>query len=797
MAEGDTRSLDRIKLLMASYYGTSSVDAQAEAEANAKDIDSSAFDADRYVESTLKESSVSSLLETNSKLQSETQVLDNDMQNLVYENYNKFINATDTLSQMKTKFREMETEMQTLTENVDRVDTLSAGIAQNLSGNREKIESLLSLQRLIKKLEFLFELPLRLTRSIELEAYGQAVRYYNTASSILNKYDNVPSFANIQKESNLIIAKLKRSLRERKQNPDSIKTSPKLIELTRLLVNLGDDKKALCDFFIKWHEKMFARLLTQIIQLQSPPEETLPLSPMDRVDQLNEDVISEVVHFTTTFADIFDEPELSIKNRPLLKQVFSEIMRYLKSSIFQKEAPQLASEFQTQETDLLVERLKVDSSGDQGRLGKKKKKKHGTARDILELEGNKGHLFFDFCAALKRVVSDIGDADISLVAAQHKLRLKDRVDEVVQHAFRCQIDTTFTYLHSRVTHEVRQCNKVFQLSSESNRDERVPGSSSSFSSSSSSSSSARQQSSLVLLAKSLWNDDQDLRRKAERTKLNSTQDGTAKDNNNPNLILFDYNSPHLIQSLTLSIFTSLRVCLVLLSPLVRTAKKMLPEMGDIFHHMIDGHITNFFEWFFQGLVLQYASAHKPQEEMKDDHHHDTREDREESSSPDEKPDVLDQDERRDHKNDHNKESNDARGRVLRALSSLSLEHAGQPSSRRPRRRSVEFFNDLTLNNPSFILLLCNLCLGISENISKWAPRLDQDCNVTGDSFFDVFMSSSSNSRVHEGRSLGDDSDDDDDNDRIRGAGHHSQNGEELMGGIAFEFVQGEAMIASQ
>ena len=42
---------------------------------------------------------------------------------------------------------------------------------------------------------------MRLKRSIELEAYVQAVKYYNTANVILEKYAHVLSFGSIHKES--------------------------------------------------------------------------------------------------------------------------------------------------------------------------------------------------------------------------------------------------------------------------------------------------------------------------------------------------------------------------------------------------------------------------------------------------------------------------------------------------------------------------------------------------------------------------------------------------------------------
>ena len=52
---------------------------------------------------------------------------------------------------------------------------------------------------------FLFELPVRLNRSIELEAYAQACKYYSMASGVLRRYDHVPSLHAIRLEADATI----------------------------------------------------------------------------------------------------------------------------------------------------------------------------------------------------------------------------------------------------------------------------------------------------------------------------------------------------------------------------------------------------------------------------------------------------------------------------------------------------------------------------------------------------------------------------------------------------------------
>jgi hypothetical protein len=67
-----------------------------------------------------------------------------------------------------------------------------------------------------------------LSRSIELKAYAQAVKYYSTARGVLNDHLDVPSFRNILLEADAIVAKLKADIQSWIQD-DGIE-APKLAE---------------------------------------------------------------------------------------------------------------------------------------------------------------------------------------------------------------------------------------------------------------------------------------------------------------------------------------------------------------------------------------------------------------------------------------------------------------------------------------------------------------------------------------------------------------------------------------
>lgn len=72
------------------------------------------------------------LIDKERELVREIQSLDSEMQTLVYENYNKFILATDTIRQMKSDFKTMEDEMEKLVQDMSHIATFANNISSNL-----------------------------------------------------------------------------------------------------------------------------------------------------------------------------------------------------------------------------------------------------------------------------------------------------------------------------------------------------------------------------------------------------------------------------------------------------------------------------------------------------------------------------------------------------------------------------------------------------------------------------------------------------------------------------------------
>jgi Vps51/Vps67 len=61
------------------------------------DINGASFEPETYLNRLIKERSLTELMDKEAEMVQHIKSLDSDMQTLVYENYNKFISATDTI----------------------------------------------------------------------------------------------------------------------------------------------------------------------------------------------------------------------------------------------------------------------------------------------------------------------------------------------------------------------------------------------------------------------------------------------------------------------------------------------------------------------------------------------------------------------------------------------------------------------------------------------------------------------------------------------------------------------------
>eukprot|EP00061_Rhincodon_typus_P005053 g24063.t1 len=161
---------------------------------------------------------------------------------------------------------------------------------------------------LLRKLQFLFELPARLNKCIELEAYGQAVRYYSKARSVLHQYQHMASFQGIQNDCQKIMSDLAQKLREKFRDTGS--SAKELAECVELLLQLGEPADELCDEFLAHARSRLEEDLSALeVELGQPgplPGVAAPLSDiLEFTDKGCNGFVSDTCLVIASYQDLF------------------------------------------------------------------------------------------------------------------------------------------------------------------------------------------------------------------------------------------------------------------------------------------------------------------------------------------------------------------------------------------------------------------------------------------------------------------------------------------------------------
>lgn len=235
-------------------------------------------------------------MDTEAIIVKDTQTLTSEMQTLVYENYNKFIMATDTIRKMKTDFLEMENEMKKLDANMKEITESSEAITKNLQETRIPLNKLSEKSALLKKLSSISSLPSKLSQLVNDNNYAQAVQEYNRTKKVLEIYGNQPSFKGIQEDCAQIMTNLQILLKADFQKAE--KKTIHLTETIELLLQLGESPSNLSKEMLQFATQ---RLHDELILLGDQTERDM----IDFVDIGIEGFLNDLTLVTSSFNEMF------------------------------------------------------------------------------------------------------------------------------------------------------------------------------------------------------------------------------------------------------------------------------------------------------------------------------------------------------------------------------------------------------------------------------------------------------------------------------------------------------------
>ncbi|PIA26380.1 hypothetical protein AQUCO_09400025v1 [Aquilegia coerulea] len=336
----------RMRDLLSSFYSpdhhspssSSSVASSAKLDA----INAPSFDADQYMNLLIHKSNLEGILQKHVQMAAEIKNLDTDLQMLVYENYNKFINATDTIKRMKNNIVGMEANMEQLLEKIMSVQSKSNVVNSSLFEKREHVEKLHRTRNLLRKVQFIYDLPTRLGKCIKTESYADAVRFFTGAMPIFKAYGD-SSFQDCKRDSEDAIAIIVKILQE-KLLSDSVPTEARA-EAAKLLKQLNVPVDSIKDKLLENLELFLADLQLNSSRIESTPSDydglskegklsnSVPVIPSEGSKTL--DSICEFIETARAYRVIFPESEKKLIElaRILFTKHFETIQQGIKKKI--------------------------------------------------------------------------------------------------------------------------------------------------------------------------------------------------------------------------------------------------------------------------------------------------------------------------------------------------------------------------------------------------------------------------------------------------------------------------------
>ena len=132
---------------------TNSSSNKPNSKSDSRSLDSSSFDSLAYSRNLLAKSSISTLLTTDTSLVTSVKRLDSTMQTLVYENYSKFISATDAIRSIGQSVDSAESAMNKLQSTIDAVSNGATQLDDSLKHSRNDVKEKIRVKRHLQKLD--------------------------------------------------------------------------------------------------------------------------------------------------------------------------------------------------------------------------------------------------------------------------------------------------------------------------------------------------------------------------------------------------------------------------------------------------------------------------------------------------------------------------------------------------------------------------------------------------------------------------------------------------------------------
>lgn len=221
------------------------------------DINSISFNAKSYFRSYIKDKSIEDVIKKNNEIFSEIRTLDSELQTLVYENYNKFISATNVIKNIKKNMFEIDSELVNLKTNLQNINSSYSEVDNTLKFKWKEIKKLDCMEKDLNKLKYLSELPnmfkvamhdYESTKQGDIQVFQNPISYFENYSDVLTNYKETKFMINLYSEIKNYVLQIKTLLN---RVLDSTPDEATALTVIRYLIVLNEDKSILKSRFNK------------------------------------------------------------------------------------------------------------------------------------------------------------------------------------------------------------------------------------------------------------------------------------------------------------------------------------------------------------------------------------------------------------------------------------------------------------------------------------------------------------------------------------------------------------------
>ena len=307
--------------LLRQFYGLD----ESGKSADPSDMNGSEFDAEAFFTSLINTKSLDQVTRDYHKLENDIIQLDSDLQTLVYNNYTKFIQASETVNSMKTGLSSLSSQMKSLLNGLASISEQAREIRDDLNPNREKISRLFGISGLLKKIDFISQLPLKLRAHVEIGNYEAAVEIWMKAERVLETQTHFESFVRIRDECKTIVDEIKVRVRAKMMDESTLPTEA--ITCAATLIKLQMPADSILEELMKVRTKVASD------KIEAVPKEDDVFKQIETLDIGIVDHIKEFIRGYSKSLLAFSKPLANQHNR---EDPMDEHLRNFKRDMFKK-----------------------------------------------------------------------------------------------------------------------------------------------------------------------------------------------------------------------------------------------------------------------------------------------------------------------------------------------------------------------------------------------------------------------------------------------------------------------------